>query len=306
MGRILTRAVLDAQGLSQRKIDRELGTGPLRRIGQGAYTREPKGKPWQEHRLLIDAVGVRGNAVISHQSASVIHGMASYGMSLKRVHVSINASRGGGIRGDVHAHARPLTEDDVVIVDGLRVTSPARTAVDLAMAGDHGQALSIVDSARLRVRFPKADTRAPVTVEQLETAAAVLGRRPGLPMFTRALAESVECSGSAGESRTRAMLLEWDLPIPELQRHYRLGGRDYYADFSLTGMIGEFDGKTKYANDRTRKQHEIQRAGDFRSAGIAVVNWYWEDLEDRHRIFKILTNEMLRCGVIGSVPVFRG
>lgn len=306
MGRILPRGVLGAQGMSQRKIDRELGTGPLRRIGHGAYTREPKGKPWEEHRLLIDAVGVRGNAVISHQSAAVIHRMATYGMSSKHVHVTINASRGGGIRGDVHTHARPLSDDDVVIVDGLRVTSPARTAVDLAMTGDHGQSLAIIDSARLRVRFPKADTRPPVTVEQLEAAVDVLGRRPGLEMFRRALAESVEHSESAGESRTRAMMLEWGLPIPGLQKYYRLGERDYYADFSLPGMIGEFDGMAKYADDKDRKRYEIRRAGDFRSAGIAVVNWYWEDLADRGRMFKILTNEMVRCGVIPSVPVFRG
>lgn len=306
MGRILTRGVLDAQGMSQRRIDRELGTGPLRRIGHGVYTREPKGTPWQEHLLLIDAVGVRGDAVISHQSAAAIHGMAAYGVSLQRVHVTLDGPRGGGIRGDVHVHARPMTEDDVVIVDGLRVTSPARTAVDLAMAGDHGQSLSIIDSARLRARFPKADTRAPVTVEQLEAAADVLGRRPGAPVFRRALGESVEDSESAGESRTRAMLLEWGLPIPELQKHYVLGGRHYYADFSLPGMIGEFDGLSKYANDADRKRYEIQRAGDFRSAGIAVVNWYWEDLADRHRIFKILTGEMVRCGVIPRVPAFPG
>lgn len=222
------------------------------------------------------------------------------------MHVTIDSSRGGGIRGGVHAHARPIREADIVVIDGLRVTSPARTAVDLAMAGDHGQALSIVDSARLTVRFPNADTRPPVTVDQLEESAEVLGWRPGLPMFRRAMAESVQDSGSAGESRTRAMLLEWNLPIPQLQTHYRLGGRNYYADFSLPGMIGEFDGMAKYADDPDRKQYEIQRAGDFRSAGIAVVNWYWEDLKDRHRIFKILTNEMVRCDVLRRVPVFPG
>ncbi|WP_248488877.1 hypothetical protein [Tsukamurella sp. PLM1] len=112
--------------------------------------------------------------------------------------MTIDSSRGGGIRGGVHAHARPIREADIVVIDGLRVTSPARTAVDLAMAGDHGQALSIVDSARLTVRFPNADTRPPVTVDQLEESAEVLGWRPGLPMFRRAMAESVQDSGSAG------------------------------------------------------------------------------------------------------------
>ncbi|BDH58192.1 type IV toxin-antitoxin system AbiEi family antitoxin domain-containing protein [Tsukamurella sp. PLM1] len=82
MAGILTRAILDAQGLSERALAKELKKGSLRRIGQGAYTRTPKGTPWDEHRLLIEAVGVRGNAVISHQSAAVVHRMATYGVSL--------------------------------------------------------------------------------------------------------------------------------------------------------------------------------------------------------------------------------
>lgn len=306
MGAILTRAILNAQGISARQLNHELESGPLRQVCHGAFTRAPKGKPWEEHRLLIEACALRGNWVFSHQSAAEIHGMAAYGCSLKRVHVTVNSSGGGGIRGDMHVHARPLSDGDVVLVNGIRVTSRARTAADLAMSGDHGQALSIVDSARLRVRYPKPDTPAPVTVDELFAAADVLGRRPGLPMFRRAVDESVTNSESAGESRTRAMLIEWRLPTPELQKHYHLDGHHYYTDFTWPGMIGEFDGKEKYKNDKDRLRYEAKRAGDFRSSGVAVVNWYWEDLEDRERIFKILTNEMLRCGVIPSIPLFPG
>ncbi|TWS19598.1 hypothetical protein FK529_10470 [Tsukamurella asaccharolytica] len=306
MGRILTRAVLDADGYTQRTIDAELTKGTLRRVTHAAYTRQPAGKPWDEHLLLIEAIALRGNWVFSHQSAAAVHGMAAYGFGYKTVHVTVDATGGGGIRGGLHIHARPLRAEDVVEVRGIRVTSPARTAADVAMNGDHGQALAIIDSARLRPRFPKAGARKPVTVDQLEEVAEYLGRRPGAPMYRRVIGESSEHSESAGESRTRAMLIDWKLPMPELQKHYLLSGSTYYADFSYPGMIGEFDGTAKYRNDPGRAEYEARRGGDFRRDGIAVVNWYWEDLADRERIYDILTKQMLHCGVIPRIPLFPG
>lgn len=311
MSELITRGALDAQGLSQRAINRQLSTGTLRRIWYGSYTRAAPGKPWEEYVRRCRAAAMRSNAVLSHQSAAALHGIPTYEVpsftsETRRVHVTINGTGGGWTNGDIHAHPRPLPAADIVEIGGVRLTSRARTAVDLAMSGDFGQALTAIDAVRLRRRYPKPTDPAPVTVGQLREAVAVLGSRGGIRMFRRAVEHSVDRSESAGESRSRAMMIEWNLPAPALQRPFHLSGYDYFPDFFWAGMIGEFDGDGKYARDRERRANEARRASAFRSIGIAVVNWSWDDLANRERFFKILTLEMKRSGLIPRALPFPG
>ncbi len=100
-------------------------------------------------------------------------------------------------------------------------------------------------------------------------------------------------------------MMQWRLPMPELQRRYELSGNLYFADFRWPGKIGEFDGAGKYSDPETIRR-EKRRDADFRAAGYETVHWRWQDLEDRARFFTILTSAMARTGVLSAVPVFPG
>jgi len=71
-------------------------------------------------------------AVVSHQSAAVVLGLTLWGAHLDLVHVTRTDLPAPRIEGGVHHHEGALEAGDVVVADGLRVTSPARTAVDVA------------------------------------------------------------------------------------------------------------------------------------------------------------------------------
>ncbi|HEV7469342.1 MAG TPA: hypothetical protein VGO23_06115 [Pseudonocardia sp.] len=92
--------------------------------------------PAAAHRLGV-AAAVRvlaswpGGAVVSHVSAAVLHGLPVWGVPLDRVHVT-RARRGGARTGrDLCVHSALLDPSEVVVRDGIAVTSVARTLVDL-------------------------------------------------------------------------------------------------------------------------------------------------------------------------------
>ncbi|WP_217491795.1 hypothetical protein [Tsukamurella pseudospumae] len=257
---------------------------------------------------MVRAAGtVGGWGVISHQSAAVLWGLPMLRPDYSRVHTTIDdRHKGGLVSGKRHVHPRPLPPEDIVLLDAIRVTSLARTAIDGAMAGDYEQALALLDGARLVPRVPKPTDRPTVPLAELVRVVSGLGRRTGSEMVLRALGDSVECSESVGESWSRARMIQWKLPHPELQRIFRIRGRTYYVDFFWGRLVGEFDGEDKYRSGADRRRYEQRRDSDFATIGITVCHWKWEDLLDRRRFHTILTTQMFNTGVIASIPRFPG
>ncbi|MCX5042015.1 hypothetical protein OG921_02245 [Aldersonia sp. NBC_00410] len=180
-----------------------------------------------------------------------------------------------------HLHTAPLREDDVVVVDGLRVTNAARTIADFARCAPVEQAVVIGDAL---LRHGAADAQPAVALERMP-------RWPGVPAARRAMAWMDARSESVGESRSRVRLRAAGLPVFELQ--YEVAASDGRflgrADFALPehGVIGEFDGKVKYG----RLLRPGQTAGDavfrekvredaLRDAGWQLVRWTLGELDN--------------------------
>ncbi|WP_051158785.1 hypothetical protein [Tsukamurella sp. 1534] len=206
MGELLTRDLLLAQGWTHSGIRRAIRRNTLRMLWRTIYTDEPPGPPWVEYERMVRAAAtVGGWGVLSHQSAAVLWGLPLQRPDYSRVHTTIDERHKGGlVSGRRHVHPRSLPAEDVVTLDGLAVTSLARTAVDLALAGTYEQALAVFDGARLVPRFPSAGDRPTVPLDDLVRVIDGLGRRTGRETMLRALADSVECSESVGESWSRA------------------------------------------------------------------------------------------------------
>lgn len=138
------------------------GRGRLEHVARGVY-RVPV-LPRSEHDDLAFAVAwARGRAVISHESALVLHRLSDVNPSV--VHLTAppdNFPRAHG-GGPVRVHRRHLPEGDVTIVDGLPVTTVARTVVDCHDLG--------TDPAQLRLAIRQARQAGdllPAQAEELE------------------------------------------------------------------------------------------------------------------------------------------
>jgi predicted transcriptional regulator of viral defense system len=98
------------------------------RIDRGLF-RLP-GWPAAEYDSLIRwALWARGKAVVSHESALVVHELGDVNPALVHLTVPPNfRPRASGVR----LHRADLPQDDVIERTGFRVTAPLRTLLDVA------------------------------------------------------------------------------------------------------------------------------------------------------------------------------
>lgn len=281
--RIRLRRELLAAGFAADEVQQQLRSGDLVRLRRGAYTEDRvPDEPERRHPLLVRAAlaQVAPDAVVSHVSAAVLHGIAAWGTDLSRVHVT-RSRRSGARRGPgVHVHAAPLEPDEVVAIDGMAVTSAARTLVDLARALPFEQAVCLLDDALHRGRTTRA---------AVEAALVRASRRPGCPAARRAAAFADGRSESVGESRSRVAVRRAGLPVPVLQWNVHSGAGTWLGrvDFGWPelGAVGEFDGRAKYGRLLRPGQDpgevvfaEKVREDAIRAEGLAVVRWTWAEL----------------------------
>ncbi|MCC6496005.1 MAG: type IV toxin-antitoxin system AbiEi family antitoxin domain-containing protein [Propionibacteriaceae bacterium] len=269
---------LNAAGQSPKVRARMARAGELVVVRHGAYADAPPAGALDRHRRLIEGtVPLLGEAtVLSHVSAGVLHGLPSWESMLGRVSVVRRSNGHGSRRRYLHVMTAPLTDREVVDVDGLMVTSIVRTAIDLACSLDFERAVAVLDAALHLGGDPL------VLADILARAA----RRRGVITARAALKFADGRSESVGESVSRVRMAAAGLPMPELQLNVfdGLGGWLARPDFCWEefGVLGEFDGQIKYQGTREEVSQAVmqekRREARLREAGWGVVRWDWADL----------------------------
>jgi hypothetical protein len=282
-------------GWSARQIDRDLQQGRLERVVRGVYAPYGTVLPWdtpQTYAPLLRRAG--DDAAVSFESSAGILRMWIPYPTDPRIHLS---SSGRPVTDDpvVRRHRTHLHDDDVEVLAGVRVTSVARTAVDLARGKAFAQALVPLDSAtrilalgeaahspagRALLSQPDAERRVLAALGQLHAVADRVARGRGTRDLLRCLAHVDPRSESPYESWCRGELASAGVHIEALGLEV-LGasGRRYYADFAWPSLrlIAEADGVQKYGDDlrtvRERLIAERHRQRDLEDAGWVFVRW---------------------------------
>ncbi|WP_242676738.1 hypothetical protein [Rhodococcus sp. ABRD24] len=261
------------------------------------------------HRALIAATlpELSSDAVVSHQSAAILHGLSLWRTPLDRVHVTRALSGGGRRTRHLHSHSAPLPDQDVADLNGMPVTTVARTIADLCRTVPFEQAVVVGDSAL---------TDPGLHLDDIGAALAYAKGRPGHPAARRALSFLDGRSESVGESRSRVVLANLGLPAPVLQPSLLdpdgllLGRVDFL--FPNEGVVGEFDGRVKYGKYLRPGQSpgdavfaEKQREDRIRDAGWEVTRWIWRDFRRPEvigtRIRRAMSRSAGRPRPIGTV-----
>ncbi len=281
--RIVTTAELNAAGVSAFKIRRLVRDGVLTPLGRGSYVRaavatELRGDPAGEHALRVAAVlaAARPGPAGSHRSAAIIHGLDLMGPRLPTGVMAVTRPPGLGSasasRSSVHIHVAALPDEHVTVRSGVRVTSVARTVVDLARTSPFRDGVVVADSALRTGQTSK---------EELRAVVADCAKWPGIRQAKLVVDFCDGKSESVLESISRVAFRDHGIPAPELQ--VWVGGEDGgvigRADFlwRRQGTIGEADGAVKYA-ETSRAISQLRRDAALRREGFEVVHFTWDEI----------------------------
>jgi hypothetical protein len=242
----------------------------------------------ERYRVRIAAVADRlgPDTVLSHDSAAALWRLPWVGPWPHKVHVTIDHAAGGRSNAEVFRHTTG-TPEVFEFIDGLKVTTLARTIADVARTTSFGNAVTATDAALRRTRHPIGGVpRTTVEPGDLLTELVGVPLHQGLAKATRAIEFADGRADRPGESMSRVSILRADLTAPLLQQPLRgLSGRLWTVDFWWPefNVIGEFDGKWKYTDPtfmagRTPQQvmlDEKDREDDLRAANHGFTRWDW-------------------------------
>lgn len=298
---ILTTERLLTQGFTHERIRQACADGTLIRLRRGRFRRPrpsdslpaadwPAQEAEHRHRfLLAAALPLHPGTVASHQTAGILHGLPIPARELTHLAMLRPGSGQGSRSGLRRLRQAPLPDGDVVQLDGVPVTSYARTVLDLARILPFPDAVAVTDAA-LR-RTPEAEE---MRAELLDG----LGRRRqhGNPAARRVVLFADPRSESPGESRCRATFRLAGIPVPDLQFNLESGGRFVArADFAWEEyrVLGEYDGRDKYGSDPGAVlTREKVREDRIRELGWGMIRFVSGDLRDpdrlRERVLRIL------------------
>lgn len=228
--------------------------GSLQRVGRGLYY---PSNVWNElsasqrygARVRAVALTRRDGHVLSHQSAAVLWGLPSFRPWPEEVHFLTERASGGRSDPGVRKHALGIELGDVVVRSDVLVTTPARTAVDLAATLDFASAVAFVDRILYVDPFGYVPPLATAD-EVVETWQRMLPFR-GHARARSVLAFATPHSGSLLESVSRVHMALGGFPEPELQHPFVIDdGRTALTDFFWPdySAIGEADGHVKYVD----------------------------------------------------------
>ncbi|WP_309065788.1 hypothetical protein [Microbacterium sp.] len=274
--------------------------GDLVRVRPGVFA---LGEEWQRARpeglVVARARALTLTAseppVFSHETAAAIHALPLFRPDPLRVHISLDSRRPGACTGTVR-HRAELRDDEVVEVDGLRVTSLSRTVADVARTASRERAVVVADAALRRAAGgPQQDD---YDLEEAAAFCAVVRTIANRSAHGSARAERVLAfaDGRAqlpGESISRIRLVQLGFHGIRLQvRVPGPNGDPYFVDFGGDGddgfWLGEFDGRTKYADAdmrRGRSPARVVEAEKFREDWIRGVTrapmarWGWTHID---------------------------
>lgn len=271
MREIRTRKQLRSLGRSDSRIRNYVNNDELVRVWADHYRGGGSMDAADEYLLTVRAAAdnSHGGLALSHYAAAALHGLELLSPDRDYVDFTTSGRSGGKKSGRRRVHVRRLDGEDVTIVDGLLCTTIARTALDLVLTGTYEQGICVLDSAR----------RLGVSQDELESAAARLGRRTGMERLRAALPRASELPQSVGESYSRALIHRWpEIPEPALQRehHGDTGELLCVPDFEWSGIVaGEFDGEGKYSEGATA-EGQSNRDELLSELGMTTTHWRWK------------------------------
>lgn len=252
-----------------------------RRVGRGWYVAADVDPARSGQRIveamagLPDSAAVTGWAALGWQGGRWFSGLASDGVTQLPVPIALGDQRRTAQRGGLLRSEDWLFDDDVIKVDGLRITVPTRSVTfETRRAPTLLRAVQTIDMAAYDDL---------VDLEELSTYVDRLVARQGIKLTRRAVPLGRENVWSPQET---AMRLMWEAsePCPVLLCNppvFDTDGRHLFTPDLLdpvAGVAGEYNGRVHLGDQPFRR--DLDKEAAYRQHGIETVTMVSADRFD--------------------------
>ncbi|MDJ0338045.1 hypothetical protein [Cryobacterium sp. PH31-O1] len=312
------RRDLDLVSADGRALNRSVAAGDSIRLRRGVVVNAAGWddlKAVEKYLLRMRAVAAtrRAQPVFSHQSAAVLWGLPIVGRWPDAVHLMVGAPRSVHSKNGVIWHHDALSDEDVVTIDGMLVTSLVRTLLDLARTTPFLSAVASLDHGTTsRLILPNRSVVAGVSKEQLLDRLHQAGACRGSRAAFEAISFSDNRSDSPGESLSRGQIHLCRFPAPDLQVTFpSVDGHNDTVDFRwiqrqelrTVKLLGEFDGFVKYTRaeylrgrtiDQVVWDEKVREDRVRLTSGHGMARWLWDTALRADRLRSLLLQAGLR------------
>jgi hypothetical protein len=266
---LITAGQCEALGFSPGELRRLVGSRRWRGVFRGVYFTRPEiMSDRQRVRAALLSLGPAAVAVLT--SAGIVHGWPVLPRD-PTVQISLPGARRRLDQPGLTARQLVLDPEDVTTIDGLAVTTPARTAADLLLRLPSPEAVAMLDAV-LHARLISAD--------DLDAASALLYRHRGAIRARESIAAADGRAQSPLETRVRLICQEGGVPPEALQFpvYDENGILIAITDFAWPScnVLAEADGRAIHSTPDALL-HDRRRQNDLTARGFIVIRFTWSD-----------------------------
>ncbi|MBA2513407.1 MAG: type IV toxin-antitoxin system AbiEi family antitoxin domain-containing protein, partial [Solirubrobacterales bacterium] len=261
---VLSLEELRACGLSREAVRVRVRNGRLHPLHRGVYA-VGHDNPTLEGRLLAAVKACGPSAVLSHVSAAALWGFVRW--DERRPEVTVR-SLGTRTHPRVHVHRTAhLGVGDIARHQGVPVTSPARTLLDLA---------SLLGPRPLRRAVRQAQALRLVSLGQIAAALNRPGPRRGRARLARIVATGPAPTRSELEDVVLDLLLRGGIEHPAVNVPLTVAGRRVIPDFRWPRerIVVEADGAA-WHDHRLAREDDAERQALLEAHGERVLRVTW-------------------------------
>lgn len=221
-----------------------------------------------EVRARAAALVISPHAVLCDRTAAWVHGVDvfRYGELDTEPPLEFYVLRGHRAtnRAECDGGSRDLKPTDWMMIGGVRVTTPLRTALDLGCKLSRREALAAMDALQRAYGF---------TIADMQRLVRRYYRRRGVVQLRQLIPLVDGRAESGGESWTRLELRDRGLPAPELQYWVCVDGVPTYRldlAYPHARVAIEYDGEQFHSSPEARERDRVRREW-LRAHGWTVI-----------------------------------
>jgi very-short-patch-repair endonuclease len=312
---LITTAQARTAGVSSASLERRCRAGLLTRVHRGVYRCGPVASPrWREMAAVLACGGVAGGfgkgarrlaimadggsplsvephdgaeqrlVAVSHHSAVLMLGLASPGSASE---VDVLVARGRGVRrSGIRMHCSgDIEASDIRWCDGIPVTAPARTILDVAQSLD-ARALERLVGDAVHMRL--------VTVAVLRQKLDGRRHRRGTAGLAQLLvnATTSRFTRSALEADALTLIRKAGVPLPKVNE--RVAGIEVDLHWPKQRLVVELDSRAFHSSFHAQAA-DRRRDAAIVAAGYRVVRFTWRDVhEEPHAMLVRIAQALVR------------